>query len=97
MAKAWIDYIVDTRMARGTRWLLGGGSKKRAFIGAREAASAESEYFVHVEAEFALWELLVRERNLTEATTIARRLALDFPDNRKLINFLKGAEPSLSP
>lgn len=79
------------------RWLLGGGSKKRAFIGAREAASAESEFFVRVEAEFALWEMLVRERNLTEATTIARRLARDFPENRKLVNFLKATEPTLHP
>jgi hypothetical protein len=40
-----------------------------------------------VEAEFALWEMLVRERNVTEATTIARKLARDFPENRKLSNF----------
>jgi len=97
VARAWIDYIVDTKMARGTRWVLGGGSKKRAFIGAREAASAESEFFVRVEAEFALWEMLVRERNVTEATTIARKLALDFPDNRKLTNFLKTTGSSLHP
>ena len=38
VARAWVDYIVDTKMTRGTRWVLGGGSKKRAFIGAREAA-----------------------------------------------------------
>ncbi len=89
VARAWIDFIVDTKMARGTRWLLGGGSKKRAFIGAREAANAESEFYVRVEAEFALWEMLVRDKNLTEATVIARKLARDFPDNRKLINFLQ--------
>ena len=35
--------------------------------------------------------MLVRDRQLTEATTIARRLALDFPDNHKLANFLKTA------
>jgi hypothetical protein len=97
VARAWIDYIVDTKMARGTRWLLGGGSKKRAFIGAREAASAESEFFVRVEAEFALWEMLVRERNVTEATTIAQKLARDFPENRKLARFLNAAEPGLRP
>ena len=97
VARAWIDYIVDTKMARGTRWLLGGGSKKRAFIGAREAASAESEFFVRVEAEFALWEMLVRERNVPEATTIARKLARDFPDNRKLTRFLNAADPGLRP
>jgi hypothetical protein len=92
VARAWIDYIVDTKMARGTRWMLGGGSKKRAFIGAREAAGAESEFFTRVEAEFALWEMLVRERNVPEATTIAQKLARDFPENRKLAKFLNAAE-----
>ena len=90
VARAWIEYIVDTKMARGTRWMLGGGSKKRAFLGARAAAGADSEFFVRVEAEFALWEMLVRDRQLIEATTIAQRLARDFPDNHKLANFLKG-------
>ena len=91
VARAWVDYIVDTKMTRGTRWVLGGGSKKRAFIGAREAAGADSEFFVRVEAEFALWEMLVRDRQLPEATTIAQRLARDFPENHKLANFLKTA------
>ena len=98
VARAWIDYIVGTKMARGARWVLGGGSKQRAFKGAREAASAaESEFFVRAEAEFALWEMLVRDRNLTEATPIARKLARDFPENRKLVNFLKTAAPALNP
>jgi tetratricopeptide (TPR) repeat protein len=96
VARAWVDYIVDTKMARGTRWVLGGGSKKRAFIGARAAAADDSEFFVRVEAEFALWEMLVRDRQLAEATTIAQRLARDFPENHKLANFLKTA-PALNP
>lgn len=96
VARAWVDYIVDTKMTRGTRWVLGGGSKKRAFIGAREAAGADSEFYVRVEAEFALWEMLVRDRQLPEATTIALRLARDFPENHKLANFLK-APPSVNP
>jgi hypothetical protein len=91
VARAWVDYIVDTKMTRGTRWVLGGGSKKRAFIGARTAAGADSEFFVRAEAEFALWEMLVRDKQLAEATTIARRLARDFPENHKLANFLKSA------
>jgi hypothetical protein len=91
VARAWVDYIVDTKMTRGTRWVLGGGSKKRAFIGARQAAGANSDFFVRVEAEFALWEMLVRDRQLAEATTIAQRLARDFPENHKLANFLKTA------
>ena len=93
VARAWVDYIVDTKMTRGTRWVLGGGSKKRAFIGARSAAGADSDFFVRVEAEFALWEMLVRDRQLTEATVIAHRLARDFPENHKLVNFLKTAPP----
>jgi hypothetical protein len=94
VARAWVDYIVDTKMTRGTRWVLGGGSKKRAFIGARAAAADNSEFFVRVEAEFALWEMLVRDRQLAEATTIAQRLARDFPENHKLANFLKTAPAS---
>ena len=79
-----------------TRWVLGGGSKKRAFIGARQAAGDNSDFFVRVEAEFALWEMLVRDRQMTEATTIAQRLARDFPENHKLANFLKTA-PGVHP
>jgi hypothetical protein len=94
VARAWVDFIVDTKMKRGTRWVLGGGSKKRAFVGAREAAGSASEFFVRVEAEFALWEMLVRDRQLAEATTIAKRLAREFPDNHKLANFLKTAPVS---
>lgn len=97
VARAWIDYIVDTRMPRGTRWVLGGGSKKRALRAVREAASTEADFFVHAEAEFALWDMQVRERNLTEATTIARRLASEFPENRELANFLKAHDSSLQP
>ena len=96
IARAWVDFIVDTKMARGTRWVLGGGSKKRAFIGARAAAAADSEFFVRVEAEFALWEMLVRDRQLPEATAIAQRLARDFPENHKLASFL-GTAASAAP
>ena len=97
VARAWIDYIVDTRMPRGTRWLLGGGSKKRALVAVGQAASTEADFFIHAEAEFALWDMQVRERNLTEATAIARRLAGDFPENRELVQFLKANDPNLRP
>ena len=96
VARAWVDYIVDTKMTRGTRWVLGGGSKKRAFVGARSAAGADSDFFVRVEAEFALWEMLVRDRQLSEATVIAHKLARDFPENHKLASFLKTA-PAMAP
>jgi hypothetical protein len=97
VARAWIDYIVDTRMARGTKWLVGGGSKKRAFNAAREAAGTETDFFTRAEAEFALWDMLVRDRNLTEAIPIARKLARDFPENLQLINFLKANDRSFEP
>ena len=94
VARAWIDYIVDTKMPRGTRWVLGGGSKQRALAAMREAANAETEFFIHAEAAFGLWEMHVRERNTTEATEVARRLAHTFPENRQLAKFLDAHNPS---
>ena len=44
--------------------------------------------YAHVEAEFALWEMLVREKNLAEAVPLATKLARDFPENRRLVTFL---------
>ena len=89
VARAWIDYIVDTRMPRGTRWVLGGGDRKRALLSMQAAADADASFFVHVEALFALWDLEVRERRLPAAIAIARRLARDFPGNRELVKFLE--------
>jgi len=95
VARAWIDYIVDTKMPWGTRWLLGGGNRKHALTEIREAAQMESDFFSHVEAEFALWNMEVREREMAQATAVARRLAHDFPDNRELAAFLEAREASL--
>jgi hypothetical protein len=39
-------------------------------------------------------ERRVRDRQLTEATAIAQKLAREFPDNHKLANFLKTAPVS---
>lgn len=89
VARAWIDYIVDTKMTRGFRWILGGGNKKRAVAWMREAASADTDLYTRAEAEFGLWEMLVREKNLPEAAAVARRLAKQFPDNKELVVFLK--------
>jgi hypothetical protein len=93
VARAWIDYIVDTRMPWGTSWLLGGGNKKRAFIVMREAASTEADFYTEVEAEFALWDLHVRERKMTEAVEIARGLSRHFPENPELEKFLQAHDP----
>jgi hypothetical protein len=89
VARAWIDYIVDTKMPRGTRWLLGGGNKKRGLRAVREAASIEADLFVRAEAGFALWDMQVRERNIAEARATAAALAEHFPDNPELRKFLE--------
>jgi hypothetical protein len=96
VARAWIDYIVDTKMPWGTRWVLGGGSRKRALAAVRDAASIDTEFFSHTEAEFALWDMQVRERALVQATDVARRLAANFPDNREVAAFLAERDASAS-
>jgi len=88
VARAWIDYIVGTKMPRGARWLLGGGSKKNGLRVVREAASGGGDFFERAEAVFALWDMQVRERDLVGAVATAQQLARDFPDNRELTRFL---------
>ena len=60
----------------------------------RNAAAIESDFFTHAEAEFALWNMHVRERDRVRATEVARRLARDFPDNPELATFLAAPEAS---
>lgn len=88
IARAWNDYIVDTKIPRGFRWILGGGNKKRALIAAREAAETPADFFTGAEARFALWEMQAREKKFADAAVTARALALDFPGNRDLATFL---------
>jgi hypothetical protein len=95
VARAWIDYIVDTRMPFGTKWLLGGGNRKRALVTIRDAAEADADFFVHAEARFALWGLQVRERNLPAAVAVARELAADFPENPELAKYLDAHDPAI--
>lgn len=97
VARAWIDYIVDTRMPFATGWLLGGGNKKRAFVVMRDAASTEADFFTEAEADFALWDLHVREGKIREAVPIARELASHFPDNQELVKFLAKHDSSIRP
>jgi len=92
VARAWIDYAVDTKMAGGTRWLLGGGNKTRGLQAVREGAAAAGTTFVRAEAGFALWDMQVREHDLAGARVTATMLAGDFPDNPDLRKFL--AAPS---
>jgi len=88
VARAWIDYVVDTKMPWGTKWLLGGGNRKRSLVWMQAAAAAPADSFAHAEARFALWDLYRRERRLAEAVTVAEELARDFPDNSELTEFL---------
>ena len=88
IARAWIDYIVDTKLPFGTAWLLGGGNKKRGLSVVREAAAIDAERFVRVEATFALWDMQVREKNFAAAVVTARGLSEEFPDNVDLIKFV---------
>jgi hypothetical protein len=93
VARAWIDYIVDTRMPRGTRWVLGGGNKKRALTALQEAARTDTDVYTAAEARFALWDIQVRERKFNEAVLVARELVRDFPLNTDLPKFLKTHDP----
>jgi hypothetical protein len=89
VALAWVDYIVGTRLPRGTKWVVGGGNRERALKAMREAAGASADFYSSAEARFALWEMLVRERDINSAVDVARRLMLDFPSNRELASFVE--------
>ena len=89
VARGWVDYIVDTRMPRGTRWLLGGGNKKKGLLAIREAAGVESDFFTRAEARFALWDTQVREHDASGALATANILIRDFPENQELRKFLE--------
>jgi hypothetical protein len=97
VARAWIDYIVDTRMPTGTGWVLGGGNKKRALTALKEATTIESDFFTTTEARFALWDMQARERNFSDAVVVARQLASDFPTNTDLTTFLQTHDPYFKP
>lgn len=92
VARGWIDYIVDTRMPRGTKWLLGGGNRKKGLLAVREAAETDGEFYTRAEARFALWDMQVREKNIPDAVLTARTLASDFPENEELVKFLEAHE-----
>jgi hypothetical protein len=89
VARGWIDYIVATKMPRGARWLLGGGSKKRGLLAIREAAGTEADFFTRTEARFALWDTQVREHDALGALATASILIRDFPENQELRRFIE--------
>ena len=94
VARAWIDYIVDTKMPRGAKWILGGGDKKRGLLALQQAAGSSADPFSQAEAAFALWDMQVREKNLPAAIATAQGLSRDFPDNHELAKFLEHYDPS---
>ena len=98
VARAWIDYIVDTRMPFGTSWLLGGGNKKRGLSTVRDAAvRTDLPRYVKAEAMFALWDMHVREKAFAEAVVTARALSQNFPDNVDLVKFIATHEQRATP
>lgn len=88
VARAWIEYIVATRMPWGTRWILGGGNKKKGLAMIRDAVDTPADPFSHAEAEFALWDMQLREKNIPAATEVARRIGAAFPENGEVAAFL---------
>jgi hypothetical protein len=97
VARAWMDYIVGTRVPWVTRWLLGGGSRKHALASVRQAAGTEAGFFAHIEAEFALWDMLVRDDRIEDACEVAQRLARELPDNHEIARFLATHRTALRP
>lgn len=89
VSRGWIDFIVNTRMPWGTRWVLGGGNKKKGLAAVREGAAMATDEFSHAEAQFALWDMLLRDKNIPEATEVAKRIAQKFPENTEVAVFLK--------
>jgi hypothetical protein len=88
VARAWIDYIVDTRMPWGVGWVLGGGNKKKALAVMQEATDVQDDFYANAEALFGLWDMQVREKNFTAAMVPARRLAELFPENADVAKFI---------
>lgn len=97
VARAWIDYIVDTKMPWGTGWMLGGGNKKRALGVMHEAAAVNDDFFTNAEAGFGLWDMQVREKNFKGALDTARHLAAMFPNNAELTKFINAQGPRMKP
>ena len=94
VARAWMDYIVGTRVPWGTRWVMGGGNKSRGLKMVRDAAQTPADHYTQVEAQFGLWEMLSRDGQRDEAVGIAKELLKKFPENKDLAKFVEtGGRP----
>jgi hypothetical protein len=89
VAHAWVEYIVDTKVMFGLQWMLGGGNRKRALDSVRQATSSKGAFYDLVEARFAHWEMLAREKQFGQAVDVARNLLRDFPQNKELTKFVE--------
>jgi hypothetical protein len=95
VARAWMDYIVGTRVPWGTRWVMGGGSKSRGLNMVREAAKTPADFYTQVEAQFGLWEMLTRDGKRDEALGVAKELLVKFSTNKDLLRFVdSGGRPA---
>jgi hypothetical protein len=92
VARAWMDYIVGTRVPWGTRWVMGGGDRDRALRTLRGDPPPGADFYAKVEADFALWEMLAREGQRAEALPVAQSLLAKFPENEELARFVSGAD-----
>jgi hypothetical protein len=88
VARAWIDYFVDSRVPWGFKWVFGGGDRKKAITALQAAEAEASDPFDKAEAGFGLWNALVREQRTADARVVAERLYTTFPDNGELKKFL---------
>lgn len=88
VARAWIYYIVATKLPWGTRWMLGGGNRGRGVRMMREAAASADAIYDKAEAVFGLWEMEMREGNTAAALAAARVLLEWFPDNQDVAMFV---------
>ena len=88
VARAWIDYFVDTRVPWGFKWVFGGGDRKKAVVALQAADADATDPFDKAEAGFALWNALVREQRTADARALAERLLTAFPENGELKKFL---------
>ena len=61
----------------------------RAARRSAQAVRRVSAEFGRAEAEFALWDMLLRDKSVKEATEVARRIAAKYPENSEVAAFLK--------
>ena len=81
--------LLIRRLPWGTRWLLGGGNKKRGLaVGSRGGRQPSRISSCAPKPRFALWDMQVREQDVDGARETARILVRDFPENQELRRFV---------